>query len=61
MLGAGVKVSAGEGCRGGLLGWFQQTHGAGACTAAQGTAHAALFGELFSNVTLACEQFRNFC
>lgn len=47
VLGAGMKVSVGEGCRGGLLGWFQQIHGAGACTAAQGTAHAALFGGCF--------------
>lgn len=41
-------------------GWFQQTHGADACTAAQGTAQGDWFGGLFSNVTLACEKFRNF-
>lgn len=62
VLGAGEKVSAGQG---GLLGaghsWFQQTHRADACTAAQGTAHIAWLGGLFSNVTLACEQSHNFC
>lgn len=48
VLGAGVKVSAGKGCRSGLHGaghnWLQQTHGA---DAAQGTARTGLFGELF--------------
>lgn len=67
VLGAGGKVSVGKGCRGGLLGaghsWFQQIYGADACTAAQGPtpAHAGLFGGLFSNVALACDQFHNFC